>query len=66
LLQNHPFVDGDKRTAITATGVFLRLNNYELVFVDSEMYDWLMNLYETGRVTKMMVDAWLRIHAAPV
>ena len=66
LLQNHPFVDGNKRTAITATGVFLRLNNYELVFVDREMYDWLMNLYETGRVTKMMVDAWLRIHAAPV
>jgi len=34
LLQNHPFVDGNKRTAITATGVFLRLNNYEFVFVD--------------------------------
>jgi death-on-curing protein len=66
LLQNHPFVDGNKRTAITATGVFLRLNNYELVFVDREMYDWLMNLYETGIVMKMAIDAWLRIHAALV
>ena len=66
LLQNHPFVDGNKRTAITATGVFLRLNNYELVFVDREMYDWLMKLYETGGVTKMAIDAWLRIHSAIV
>ena len=66
LLQNHPFVDGNKRTAITATGVFLRLNNYELVFVDREMYDWLMKLYETGGVTKMVIDAWLRIHSAIV
>ena len=66
LLQNHPFVDGNKRTAITATGVFLRLNTYELVFVDREMYDWLMKLYETGGVTKMAIDAWLRIHSAIV
>jgi len=26
LSQNHPFLDGNKRTAITATGVFLLLN----------------------------------------
>lgn len=66
LLQNHPFVDGNKRTAITAMGVFLRLNNYDLVFIDREMYDWLMNLYQTGRLTKMVIDAWLRTHVAPV
>lgn len=65
LLQNHPFVDGNKRTAVTATGVFLRLNGYELIFVDREMYDWLMNLYSTNRVTKLALDVWLRAHAAP-
>lgn len=66
LLQNHPFIDGNKRSAITATGVFLRLNDYELVFVDREMYDWLMNLYETNRVTKVAIEAWLRAHVVPV
>lgn len=65
LLQNHPFVDGNKRTAVTATGVFLRLNGYELIFVDREMYDWLMNLYSTNRVTKLALDVWLRAHSAP-
>jgi death on curing protein len=30
LIGNHAFVDGNKRTAITAAGLFLRLNGYRL------------------------------------
>lgn len=30
ILKNHAFIDGNKRTALTATGVFLRLNGYIL------------------------------------
>jgi death-on-curing protein len=30
LIGNHAFVDGNKRTAITAAGLFLRLNGYHL------------------------------------
>ncbi|HUM70888.1 MAG TPA: type II toxin-antitoxin system death-on-curing family toxin, partial [Chloroflexota bacterium] len=30
LAQNHPFVDGNKRTAITATAMFLRRNGRRL------------------------------------
>ncbi|MCG2786444.1 MAG: type II toxin-antitoxin system death-on-curing family toxin [Anaerolineae bacterium] len=37
LLQNHPFVDGNKRTAITATGMFLRLNGYILTTSNPEL-----------------------------
>ena len=66
LLQNHPFIDGNKRSAITATGVFLRMNDYELIFVDREMYNWLMNLYETNRVTKAAIEVWLRTHAISI
>ena len=62
LSQNHPFLDGNKRTAITATGVFLLLNGYRLLFDDLEGYNWLMGLYESGRVS----EPWLRQHAAPI
>ena len=48
LAQNHPFIDGNKRTAITAAAVFLRLNGYKLYFDDVEEYEWMMSLYETG------------------
>lgn len=30
ILQNHPFIDGNKRTAFVALVTFLRLNGYEL------------------------------------
>ena len=37
LLQNHPFVDGNKRTAITATAMFLHLNGYRLKASNAEL-----------------------------
>jgi death on curing protein len=63
LFQNHPFLDGNKRTAVTATAVFLALNGHELVFNDREMYEWLMRLLQTGRPNKTNLEVWLRQHA---
>lgn len=62
LLQNHPFLDGNKRTAFTATIVFLTCNGYLVSFNDIEAYGWLMNLYETNQVTKNSIESWLRQH----
>lgn len=62
LAQNHPFLDGNKRTAVSAAAVFLRLNGYRLIFDDSEAYEWMTALYETGRVSKSVVEKWLRSH----
>jgi death-on-curing protein len=62
LSQNHPFIDGNKRTAITAAGVALMLNGYELVFDDAEAYEWLSGLYERCQVSKTEVESWFRLH----
>lgn len=37
LVRNHPFMDGNKRTAITATALFLKVNGYRLVVENDEM-----------------------------
>jgi len=37
LVRNHPFVDGNRRTAITAVGIFLRINGFRLVVDNNEM-----------------------------
>jgi death on curing protein len=66
LSQNHPFLDGNKRTAITATGVFLLLNGYRLLLEDLEAYNWLIELYDSGRVNKSTIEPWLRGHAEPI
>ena len=63
LLQNHPFLDGNKRAAVVATAVFLRWNGYRLEFADREFYDWLMGLYDTGQVNKTSLETWFRAHA---
>ena len=62
LSQNHPFIDGNKRVAITTTAAFLRVNGYGLSFDDREAYDYLMSLYESGRFRMAELEAWLRAH----
>ncbi|HYM09925.1 MAG TPA: type II toxin-antitoxin system death-on-curing family toxin [Bryobacterales bacterium] len=62
LSQNHPFVDGNKRTAVTVTAAFLRVNGYRLQFDDLEAYGFLMELYQTNRFRFEQLERWLREH----
>jgi len=39
LAGNHPLVDGNKRLALLATAVFLRINGYRLDLADDEAFD---------------------------
>ena len=63
LSQNHAFVDGNKRVAVTVTAAFLRINGYRLEFNDRDAYSFLMSLYETGRMRFAELERWLRQHA---
>jgi death-on-curing protein len=65
LSQNHPFVDGNKRTAITVTAGFLRINGFGLKFDDLEAYQFLMQLYESNQFRWERLEPWLRQHAQP-
>ncbi|HEX3745942.1 MAG TPA: type II toxin-antitoxin system death-on-curing family toxin [Bryobacteraceae bacterium] len=65
LSQNHPFVDGNKRVAVTITAAFLRVNGFRLEFDDLEAFSFLVSLYETGTMRFNELDAWLRQHAVP-
>jgi death-on-curing protein len=63
LSQNHPFVDGNKRVAVTVTAAFLTVNGYRLEFDDSEAFAFLIGLYETGTMGFQEIEKWLRRHA---
>src|ERR1700739_1476209 len=39
LNSNHPFQDGNKRTAVIAVGHFLLANGYSMFLTQSEMYE---------------------------
>jgi death-on-curing protein len=62
LSQNHAFVDGNKRVAVTMTAAFLQVNGYRLEFNDLDAFSFLSNLYETGRMRFEELDRWLRQH----
>ncbi len=61
LSQNHPFIDGNKRTAVTAA--FLRANGYRFDFNDLDAYRFLIELYETSQFHFEKLEPWLRQNA---
>ena len=44
LSQNHPFVDGNKRTALACTLVFLELNDTSLADPEGRLYQAMMDV----------------------
>ncbi len=59
LARNHPFVDGNKRTAYVVCRVFLALNGVELIASAEEKYLSILGLAE-GRMPLEEYAAWLR------
>ena len=51
LAQNHPFIDGNKRTAAMAMLVFLRVNGLLLTFTEDELVELTIGV-ASGNVSK--------------
>ncbi|PZP51012.1 MAG: type II toxin-antitoxin system death-on-curing family toxin, partial [Azospira oryzae] len=61
LARNHPFVDGNKRTAAVACETFLELNGATLEADDLELFPVYLALAE-GKLGEKDFAAWLRAH----
>lgn len=61
LARNHPFVDGNKRTAHVCYRVFLMLNGADLMAPDEEKYTSMIGLAE-GTLGEAEFADWLRRH----
>lgn len=61
LARNHPFSNGNKRTAAVACETFLLLNGVELAATDLELYLVYIALAE-GRLAEAEFAGWLRAH----
>lgn len=59
LARNHPFLDGNKRTAAVACETFLELNGATLGASDPELYPVYLALAE-GKLSERDFAAWLR------
>ena len=59
IAKNHPFIDGNKRTALVATRTFLILNGYTLQASPVDKYTTFLQLAE-GSLSEEELANWLR------
>ena len=64
LIVNHPFVDGNKRTAFLATQEFLRLNGHQIVADDEEILELTLSIAK-GQLSFPEVVQWMGKHVQP-
>lgn len=62
LIQNHPFIDGNKRVGHAAMATFLMLNGVEIVATVDEQEQLILNL-AAGLRSREDIVAWLQDHA---
>jgi death-on-curing protein len=59
LVQNHPFIDGNKRTAFAVIDVFLRINGYTITADSEAVYNKFIKLMEQGTFDMEHLVPWL-------
>ena len=57
--RNHPFLDGNKRTAFVSVELFLQLNGYELQASDADCVMVMLKV-AAGDITEAEFVNWLR------
>ena len=61
LSRNHPFLDGNKRTAFVVLELFLQLNDHELDATDADCVLTMLAV-AAGEVTEAKLATWIRKH----
>ncbi len=63
IARNHPFTDGNKRTAWVAARLFLRLNGVDLAYTERDAIATVLAL-AAGNLTEDELADWFRQHLA--
>lgn len=64
LAKNHPFIDGNKRTAFVAVELFIDCNGQALVAEDAECVLTMLAV-AAGTLDETQFAGWIRQHTAP-
>lgn len=64
LIQNHAFVDGNKRTAVVSAGLFLERNGYTFTSSQEQIVDLALGV-ALKKVGQEMVTEFLKSHTEP-
>ena len=64
IVANHPFVDGNKRTAFTVSLTFLRLNGFEITATKEDRVLTFWSL-AAGEISEEQLAQWFERNMAP-
>ena len=64
MINNHPFVDGNKRSGIGAAVLFLSLNGYVLTAPNQELLDFTMEIAQKKTAIETIAN-WFERHSNP-
>jgi death-on-curing protein len=63
IARNHPFVDGNKRTALVTMELFLEINGWVLAVDDADCIATVEAL-AAGKITEAQLAQWVRVQMA--
>lgn len=64
IIKNHPFIDGNKRTAITAASLFLIRNGFQIKTSNKELERFTLKAASTNLELEE-IAGWFRKHSKP-
>jgi death-on-curing protein len=65
IARNHPFIDGNKRTALVVSFLFLAKNGWRVISSDAELLAVFLDL-AAGEISEDELAAWFRDRITPL
>jgi len=62
LIKNHPFIDGNKRTAITSSSIFLLRNGFQITASNKELEQFTLETAST-KIEIEKIARWFKKHS---
>jgi death on curing protein len=66
LVNNHAFVDGNKRVGFATMHTFLLVNGFDLDVTDKAAYQFMINAMEKGKFRFGLIHEWIAAHLVPL
>ena len=66
LVNNHPFLDGNKRVGFAAAHTFLLVNGFDLDVTSKAGFDFMIKTLAEGKFHFALLHEWIVRHLVPV
>lgn len=66
LVNNHAFVDGNKRVGFAAMHTFLLINGFDLSVSSKSAFEFMIKTMEAGKFRFTLLHAWISEHTVPL